>query len=369
MGESEYYWLHRVPVTLGTNCRIALLDKRFNCGLNFREVFNNPEAMVFAMLMAEYYRRMRYNHFCDSPVAMPDKWEISVNFQNVYEAWFFGAEVHYRDDQIPDTEPYLKDDNKNAVFDIDISDPLSREPYCRAIRFYETITQYVADNTFLGRPIEVAKPIFQGTDGPMTVAMNIRGQDILTDMYDDPDYVEKLFDFIIQAAINRRLAFGKKYNLPDNNTVGLADDSIALLGVKQYEEFVLRHHQKFFDTLTKPGDIRCVHLCGDATRHFPMIHERLGVTNFDTGFPVDFAWLRRELGEDVMISGGVEVALLVSGSRQQVYERAKAILQSGIKRGGKFVMREANNLPPNVPWANLAAMYKATIDYGKIGAD
>lgn len=356
----------RIPVMLATNCRIALLDKRFNCGLDFREVFEDPRAMVFALLMAEYYRRMRYNHFCDAPTAMPDVWNVAVHFQNVCEAWFFGADVHYRDNQVPDTEPWLNDENKNAIFDIDISDPLSREPYCRVIKFYDEMTQYVADKTFLGRPIKIVAPAFQGSDGQMTVAMNLRGQNILMDMYDDPDYVNRLFDFITQAAINRSLAFKKKYNLPDPEQVWFADDSIALLGVKQYEEFVLKHHKKLFDAMAKPGMTRFIHLCGDATHHFPMLRERLGVTGFDTGFPVDFAWLRRELGEDVMISGGVEVTLLASGTPQQVYDRAKAILQSGIKRGGKFIMREANNLPPDIPWANLAAMYKATLDYGDI---
>jgi len=74
----------RIPVTLDTNYRVAIMDRRFCCGLDFQEVFTDPKAMTFVLLMAEYYRRMRYNHFCNSPTALPGKWEISIDFQVRY---------------------------------------------------------------------------------------------------------------------------------------------------------------------------------------------------------------------------------------------------------------------------------------------
>ncbi len=44
--------------------------------------------------------------------------------------------------------------------------------------------------------------------------------------------------------------------------------------------------------------------------------------------------------------------------------RTESILRSGIRQGGKFIMREANNLPPCVPLENLQAMYSATRQVG-----
>lgn len=132
-----------------------------------------------------------------------------------------------------------------------------------------------------------------------------------------------------------------------------------------YREMVLPHHRHYLDTL-KPDRPRSIHLCGDATRHFKTIHDELNVVEFDTGFPVDFGKLRRELGPDVLIYGGVEVALLLDATPKEVYERAKSILLSGIKEGGRFILRDANNLPPCVPEENMAAMYQACLDYGEI---
>ena len=77
---------------------------------------------------------------------------------------------------------------------------------------------------------------------------------------------------------------------------------------------------------------------------------------------MDFARFRTELGPEVEIWGGVEVATLLTGSPESVYRRARGILASGILAGGRFVLHEANNLPPGVRWANLAAMYRAAFD-------
>ncbi|MBL4700194.1 hypothetical protein JYU15_01270 [bacterium AH-315-I18] len=74
------------------------------------------------------------------------------------------------------------------------------------------------------------------------------------------------------------------------------------------------------------------------------------------------------MGFESQVNGGPEIATIMGDSPQLVYERAKAILLSGVKRGGRFVIREGNNLPPNAPLENLAAMYQAALDYGKYDA-
>jgi len=61
------------------------------------------------------------------------------------------------------------------------------------------------------------------------------------------------------------------------------------------------------------------------------------------------------------------VSLLLAGPPQAVYDRARAILHSGIKEGGRFVLSEANNLPPCCPEENLDAMYRACLDHGGYG--
>ena len=88
------------------------------------------------------------------------------------------------------------------------------------------------------------------------------------------------------------------------------------------------------------------------------LKEDLGVNDFETGFPVDHGRIRRELGPDVTIHGGPTIMLLRDSSPDEVRAEVGRILDTGVCEGGRFVLREANNLAPNTPFANLAAMYE-----------
>ncbi|NLE29873.1 MAG: hypothetical protein GX629_09420 [Phycisphaerae bacterium] len=355
----------RVPMLLDINNRVVLLDHRINAGeLSYQKVFSDPEAMLKTQLLFEYVARKRYHHFCDYPVELPDAWHLFVHFQNVFEAVSFGCSIDFHPNQVPDTTSILSDDNKHAIFEIDISRPLECEPFKTICAMTDFLREYVKDKTFLDRPIVIDPPGYTSSDGPLTVAMNVRGPGILLDLVDDPDYAGKLFRFIVQAALNRRNALIKRYNLAEAPN-GLADDSIALIGTDQYREMVLPHHRYWYESTGAKFGQRFIHLCGDATRHFPVLKEELGVTTFDTGFPVNFHWLRQTLGPEVEILGGVEIGLLINGTPEQIYHRSQEILASGIMEGGRFIFREGNNLPPNVPWANIAAMYKAVQNFGR----
>lgn len=356
----------RVPVTLGTNNRVFLLDPRFDAeGLDYALAFRAPEAMVLAQLRWQYVCRCRYHVLSDHPTELPESWEISADTQNVYEAAFFGAPIHFHATGQPETTPILTDDNKRSVFDADIDRPLARGFFKDVIDLCERMGAFVAGKTFFGCPITIVPYTALGTDGPLTVAMNLRGPAILTDLKRDPAYAHQLFDFLVAAAVKRHHAFLAHGNLPPPPEVWMADDSIALLSPAQYREFLLPQHRAWYAGVDPHADRkRGMHLCGDATRHFAALRDECGVTSFDTGFPVDFAALRRELGPEVEIAGGVDVPTLLVGTPEEVYARAREILRSGVRAGGRFIFREGNNLPPRIPWANLAAMYQAAFDFG-----
>jgi uroporphyrinogen-III decarboxylase len=90
----------------------------------------------------------------------------------------------------------------------------------------------------------------------------------------------------------------------------------------------------------------------------------LGANLIDTGFPIDLGRLRRDVGPDVQIMGGLEVSTLLHGSPQRIRQRSRELLESGVKHGGKFIFKEANNFPPCVPIDNVRAMYQACLDFG-----
>lgn len=360
----------RVPVTLGSNPRIVLLNPALNPeGVQFREYFEDPAVTIAVQRRHQDEVATRLSRFTDSPLGLPEKRSFHVDWLNTFNAAHLGAPIAYRENQIPDTHPTAVDDREAPFRQADPGRPMDNAFIRKSLERHEAMAEHVER---MNRQEGVEgryslQPFTLGFDGPLTVAVNLRGEAIFSDMVDDPEYVHRFLGFITEATLAARLALRRHFGQDAHeSSVGLADDSIQLISPAMYEEFVLPYHKRWYSALGGEKH-RGMHLCGDATRHFPMIARELGVKAFDTGFPVDHGALRRTLGPEIEISGGPEVALLVGGTPEEVYARTRAILLSGVKEGGRFILREGNNLPPCTPEANLEAMYRAALDFGGIG--
>lgn len=354
----------RVPMRLNTTQRVVIMDPKWNPdGITFEDVFRDPESHVEIALRHELWRRQVLGPRSDLPREIPEVWTINYSCQNFYEAASLGAEIIFLPGQVPDTRPYLDGSNKRELFDLPIEQPFELPFLHNGLAFWEEMERICRDHTFEDRQVKLLPWDLTSSDGPLTVACNLRGGDIFAEIMSDREYAQELFAFIVRAGVARRNAFYQQFGdrLPRVNN--LADDSCALISTKMYTECILPHHRAWYDSGPADPD-RLIHLCGDATRHFKTIHEELGVTSFDTGYPIDFGTMREELGPEVELTGGPEVALLLEETPDAVYQRCQSILESGVKEGGRFILQEANNLPPLVPPENLDAMYSACLDFG-----
>jgi len=68
---------------------------------------------------------------------------------------------------------------------------------------------------------------------------------------------------------------------------------------------------------------------GRLTARYPTIRDELNVRSFDTGFPVDFGLLRRDLGPEVEIKGGPRCSFLMAATPAEVREGVRRILSTG----------------------------------------
>jgi len=355
----------RVPMMLWTNTRVVIQNPDWNPeGYTFEQVAHDPKLHVEMDLRWQMYCHTVLNKYNDSPTSLPDKWVVSLTIYNVYEAAYFGCPITYEKDQLPSAQMVLADDEKESVFDVDIEHPLENPFVKQCQAFWDDMAKVVSGMTYEGRPVELAPWGMGMTDGPVTMGCNLRGDQFLLDLAMNPDYTERFMAYITQAAIIRRDVFENKWAGQIKYGNGMADDSCAMLSPDMYRQQVMHHHRKLYDAYHDQSAPRLMHMCGNATHHFPTLVKELNVSSLDTGFPVDHGVLREQVGEDVEILGGPEVALLLDGAPDAVYARAESILKSGVTRGGRFVLREGNNLPPNVPEANLEAMYQACLDHG-----
>jgi uroporphyrinogen-III decarboxylase len=138
----------------------------------------------------------------------------------------------------------------------------------------------------------------------LTIATALRGSEFYLDLYTDPDYAHALLDFVVEGTIARIHAHRRFFGLDEfGPDLFFADDAIQMISTEMLVEFLLPVYRKLKAALTRAERIK-IHLYGDATRHFKVLKEELGVYDFETGYPVDFGWLRRELGPEVTLHGG-----------------------------------------------------------------
>lgn len=360
----------RPPVYLGTNTQFFIFNDDLNPGeaITFEAYSTDAPTMLEFQLRAQVWRAEHIAPYCDDPIGLPETFTVKVDLQNYDEAAYFGAPVVFLPHQVPDTRPIFNGDRKHAFLDTGLPDPLTGGWYAKAHELYEQIAETLHRSpTYLGRPIR-HDPFGLWTCGPLTLAVQLRGPELLTDFYEDPAYVQTLLDFIVEGTIQRIQAHLRFFGLPvPAPDLFFADDAIQLISTRMLKTFLLPAYRKLKAALTTADRVK-VHLCGDATRHFKTLRDELGAYEFETGFPVDFGWLRQELGPEVTIQGGPNVILLRDGSPDEVRAETERILHSGICQGGRFILREGNNLAPHTPAANLAAFYETARQFHYSGA-
>ena len=287
------------------------------------------------------------------------------DFQNVYEAVWLGCRLEYRDGEVPDTWPMLKE-RKGDLVSLSVPDPLHDGLMGRGLEYYEYFEERRRREGFRGRPVGKSSLNGGGTDGPFTVACNLRGAtEICLDLYEDPQFVRDLLDFVTESIIVRVRAVGKfngtAYPQP---SWGFADDSIQLLSSAQYQEVVLPYHRRLLEEFSQGGP-NAVHLCGDVQRLLPVLQSELNIQDYDLGFPVDLGEVRKSLGPQALLRGNLHPRILRDGPASLIAEETMRIMESGAKEGRRFVFCEGNNVAPATPLEHFQIAYDVARRHGE----
>ena len=188
----------RIPVRFNCNPRILMLDPQYNTrGLMYEEYMRDPEVMGQAILEFRYWTRFLLPG--DHERGLPNQWSVYIDFENHYDAAWFGCPVHYREGQVPDTMPILRDDNKRMLFVRGIPGPFEGEWAERCLHFLDVFRKKQERGwTFMDVPVVVENGApFLGCDGIFTVAASLRGAtELCLDLLTDPDYARELLDYV-----------------------------------------------------------------------------------------------------------------------------------------------------------------------------
>ena len=355
----------RAPIQFSMNSRMVLQNPELNTwGYTWQDYFNNPDVR-WTMELA-FQKWVRLNIVQDAEMGLPQEWNgIGVYYQNCDEAAWFGCPFYFPENDMPFIEPILKE-RKGKLYDMTPPDPLKGGIMSQAMEHYEYLEEKRKHEDFEGRPVGKTWVFGGGTDGPLTVACNLRGaSEVAQDFYEDPRYVHDLLGFITDSIVARMKQI-ITFNGGTHLTPGwfFADDSVELISTSMYQEFVLPYHKKLLQTFSQGGP-NGIHLCGRVQRHLKFLKDELNIMTFDLGFPTDMGKARADLGEDVTLIGNIAPHLLKLGPVESIRAQVKQLCESGVMQGGKFILHDGNNCAPNTPVQNFQAMYEAGREYGR----
>jgi uroporphyrinogen decarboxylase len=180
----------------------------------------------------------------------------------------------------------------------------------------------------------------------------------------DPDLVTSLFD-----NIGRRLA-DHYANLVQFDCVGalmVNDDwgfkTQTMLDTDSMETYVIKWHKEIADIIHYSGKPAIMHSCGNLDTVMDRIIDHIkfdGKHSYEDGIlPVEDAY--RKWGDRIAILGGLDVDFLCRSNPEDIYKRARKIIEQTFDTGG-YALGSGNSIPDYVPREKYMAMLKAAYD-------
>ncbi len=257
------------------------------------------------------------------------------------EATDCGAAIQFFDDQPPaidESRALLAD--KRTLAKLEIPDPLGGGRMHDRVRAAALLKQRIGGQKLIEGWIE----------GPCAEAADLRGINVLmTDFFDDPDFVRELFEFILQM----ELRFAQAQVDAGIDIMGIGDAAASLVGPKIYQELVLPYEKRMVDAVHAMGVKVRLHICGNIGRILPGIGS-LACDLVDVDYMVPLAQARQEMGPDQVLSGNIDpVSVLQRGTPESI---TAAVAECHRQAAPRYILAAGCEIPRDTPPQNVLAL-------------
>lgn len=339
-------------------------------GVDWRGYYESPDEMIRLQLeAAKYQRELPYG---DHPLGEPpEQWEVRVDFHPIATAASFGCPVMFRPDAVPAHHSlHLSlEECQSLVF----PDPRTSALLPKHATFIDEFDRRCVTEglRFMDRPVVRVKPTIPSTGGGVfSTALDLRGHEIMSDMYEEPAFVHALLERIAEWRIDLEriwtLRDGMEFPLdhPGKGEIEIVDHGIDMLSVEIYEKFLGALIDKL-GLKYRQAPSTFLHHCGRGSHLFPAMKRRY---KFDRlhglCWPInDVGRIRRELGYDIWITAVIADTIMQQGP-EATHAAVRDFLTPEVKGSGRICLWAPGEVA-GIPVASYEALYAAAKEFGR----
>ena len=330
--------------------------ERYKCRLGGEPVDRVPNFDIMMVHAAHYARRplsayyQDYRVLCEANVVVREVFDLDIvqAISDPYrEAADFGAEIRFPRDGLPICErPLLADPDR--LSDLRPPDPWGGRRMSDRLQAVRRFRRLVGGQV----------PIMGWVEGALAEAADLRGVlDLMTDLYDRPEWLGELLEMCTEVAI--------KFSLSQiecgADIIGLGDAIASQIGPEAYRRFALPYEQRVFEAIRQAGGVGRLHICGDTTLLLDDMANS-GAEIIDLDWMVDLAHAASVVGDRAALCGNFDpVAVMLQGTPDQVTRATLKCLEQG---GPRCFSGAGCEIPDGTPSENLLAQSAALGEAG-----
>lgn len=187
--------------------------------------------------------------------------------------------------------------------------------------------------------------------GPFTLAMHLRGTDMLTEMVEEPEKVSELMLFCTEVAKD----LAEMYAETGVDVIAVVDPMTSQISPRHFKKFVAPYSIDINRSVRTRGLKVTSFCCGDATKNIELMcqTETDGIA-FDENVSLDYA---KEIATRYKVSYGGNLPLttiMMYGSPLENVEEAKKELEVG--KGLGYILSPGCDMPFKTPVDNIVAI-------------
>ena len=182
------------------------------------------------------------------------------------------------------------------------------------------------------------------------MAADLRGiNNLMLDFYDDPDFVRRLFAFVVELGFG----FARAQIEAGVDLVGIGDAAASLVGPEIYREFVWPFEQQLVGRLHALGAYTRLHICGNTTASLADMG-RLRCHIVDVDFLVALEHARQQVGPRQVLLGNLDpVRVLRNGTPDEVRSAVAACHRVA---GPRYIVGAGCEVTRDTPPANVRVL-------------